>query len=192
MNRPTALFLVALLASLLGASAEVRATDEFVVDPMHSAVNFKVSHLALSWVQGRFNDISGGFMIDKDNAAKSSFHMTMKAESIDSGNAKRDEHLRSPDFFNVKQYPVLSFKSTSVKAIKDGYEVTGDFTLHGVTKPVTFNLVGGRAAEFPKGVTRTGYTTELSIKRSDFGMDKFKEGVGDEVFIAVSFEGTKK
>ena len=78
------------------------------------------------------------------------------------------------------------------KPVDGGYEVTGDFTMHGVTKPVTLTLKGGRTAEFPKGVQRTGYSTDLTIKRPDYGMDKFKEGVGDEVFISISFEGTKK
>ena len=76
--------------------------------------------------------------------------------------------------------------------MKDGYEVTGDFTLHGVTKPLTLQLVGGRKAEFPKGIQRTGYSTELALKRSDFGISKFGEAVSDDVVIAISFEGTKK
>src|SRR5262249_10177648 len=97
-----------------------------------------------------------------------------------------------PDFFNVKQFPTISFKSTAVKAGKDGYEVTGDLTMHGVTKPVTFALVGGRSAQFPKGVQRTGFSTEFVLKRADFGIDKFGEALGEDVPVAVSFEGTKK
>src|SRR5262249_11317015 len=99
-----------------------------------------------------------------------------------------------PDFFNVKQYPVITFKSTEVKAIDGGYQVTGDFTLHGVTKPLTLKLLGGKTAEFPKGVQRTGFATDVTIKRSEFGMDKFRENdaVGDDVVISISIEGTKK
>ncbi len=141
---------------------------------------------------GRFNELSGNFTLDAADASKSSFAVTVKAESIDTNNAKRDEHLRSPDFFNSKQFPTLIFKSTAVKAIKDGFQVSGDLTIHGVTKPVTFNLLGGRSAEFPKGMQRTGYTTEFTIKRSDFGMDKMLEAIGDDVHLAISFEGTKK
>jgi len=182
---------VATLVLVLTTSASVRA-DDYTVDDAHTAVVFKVEHLGLSWVHGRFNDVSGSFTIDKDDPAKSSFTLTVKAESIDTGNAKRDQHLRSPDFFNVKQFPLLSFKSTSVKAVKDGYEVTGDFTLHGETQSITFALKGGKQAEFPKGVQRTGFTTNLAIKRSDFGIKMFKGAVGDEVHISVSFEGVKK
>lgn len=166
--------------------------DDYTLDGMHTAATFKASHLGLSWVHGRFNDVKGSFRIDPADAAKCSFSLNIKAESLDTGNAKRDEHLRSPDFFNVKQFPGLTFQSTSVKSIKDGYEVTGDLSLHGVSKSVTFPLLGGRKAEFPKGVQRTGFSTELSIKRSDFGMDKMLEAIGDEVFISISFEGVKK
>ena len=74
----------------------------------------------------------------------------------------------------------------------EGYEVTGDFTLHGVTRPITFTLMGGRKAEFPKGVHRTGFSTDFSIKRADFGIDKFEKMLGENVYVSVSFEGTKK
>ncbi len=119
--------------------------------------------------------------------------MTIKAETVDTNNSKRDGHLRSPDFFNVKQFPAIAFKSTGVKAIKDGYEVTGDLTTHGATKPVKFEVLGGRKAQVMGGV-RTGFTTELSVKRSDFGVgtEQFANALGDEVRIAIGFEGTKK
>jgi polyisoprenoid-binding protein YceI len=181
-----------LLAALfiLSGAAAARA-DDYTVDGVHSGVTFKIGHLGLSQIPGRFNDVSGTFTIDPD-AAKCSFALTIKAESIDTNNPQRDTHLRSPDFFNTKQFPALSFKSTSVKPIKEGYEVTGDFTMHGVTKPITFALVGGKKGEFPKGVQRTGFSTDLIVKRSEFGMDKFQEMLTDEVHVAVSFEGTKK
>jgi polyisoprenoid-binding protein YceI len=183
---------VVVLFSVLGLASSAWAADEYTLDAMHSGVTFKISHLGLSWVHGRFNEVSGDFTIDPDNPGKCSFALKIKAESIDTNNQKRDDHLRSPDFFNVKQYPVLTFKSTSVKAGKDGYQVTGDLTMHGETKSVTFVLVGGKKAEFPKGVQRTGFSTDLTLKRSEFGMDKMLEAVGDDVHISVSFEGTKK
>jgi polyisoprenoid-binding protein YceI len=181
--------LAAVLFTVVSASP-ASAADDYALDTAHAGVTFKISHLGLSWTYGRFNDLSGSFSID--DAGKCSFELSAKVESIDTGNKKRDEHLRGPDFFNVKQYPTISFKSTAVKAIKNGYEVTGDLTLHGKTKSVTISLLGGRKAEFPKGVHRTGYSADFGIKRSDFGMEKFKEAVGDEVYLSVSFEGTKK
>jgi polyisoprenoid-binding protein YceI len=191
MHRRLVGSLLALLVLSLWTTAPARAAD-YTIDTAHSGVNFKISHAGLAWIFGRFNEFSGNFTIDPDEASKCSFSMTIQARSVDTNNKKRDDHLRSGDFFNIKQYPTLSFKSTSVKAVKGGYQVTGDFTLHGVAKSITFKLVGGRTAEFPKGVQRTGFSTELSIKRSDFGMKKGLEFVGDEVYLSISFEGTKK
>jgi polyisoprenoid-binding protein YceI len=167
------------------------AADDFAVDPWHTAVTFKISHLGLSWTYGRFNDVTGSFTIDPADPAGCSFAMEIKTESIDTGNKTRDGHLSSPDFFNVKQYPMISFKSTAVKAIDKGYEVTGDLTLHGVTKSVTFALKGGKTVEF-MGKQHTGFSTEFTVNRSDFDMKKMLEAVGDPVHIAISFEGIKK
>jgi polyisoprenoid-binding protein YceI len=189
MVKRCAVPVLVVLFGLLG-TAPAQA-DDYAMDGMHSSVSFKISHLGLSWVHGRFDDFSGAFTIDPD-PDKCSFALTIQAESIDTNNKKRDEHLRSPDFFNARQFSTIAFKSTAVKAIKDGYEVTGDLTLHGEPKPVRFVLVGGRTAEFPKGVQRTGFSTELIIKRSEFGMTKFTEALGDDVHVAISFEGMKK
>jgi polyisoprenoid-binding protein YceI len=175
---------------VLAASASVRA-DDYTVDPVHSGVTFSVEHLKLAPVQGRFNDVSGTFTIDKDSG-KCSFNASIKADTVDTNNSKRDEHLRSADFFNVKQFPTMTFKSTSVKEAKGGYEVTGDLTMHGETKSVKLTLQGGKTAEFPKGTQRTGYATTFTVKRSDFGMDKLSEAIGDEVTITITIEGTKK
>jgi polyisoprenoid-binding protein YceI len=182
----------AVLVALVAGLGYAPAADEYTVDAAHAGVNFKISHLGLSWIYGRFNEFSGNFSLDPSDAGKSSFRLNIKVESIDTNQKMRDDHLRSPDFFNAKQFPEITFKSTAVKAIKDGYEVTGDLTMHGVTKPVTFALLGGRKAEFPKGVQRTGFSTELKINRVDFGIDKFPDGVGNDVHLAISFEGTKK
>jgi polyisoprenoid-binding protein YceI len=168
------------------------AAADYEMDAMHSGVNFKIAHAGISWVYGRFDSFSGGFSLDPKNPAAASFAMSIKADSIDTNNKKRDDHLSSPDFFNVKQFPAMEFKSTAVKPVDDGYQVTGDFTMHGVTKPIMLVLKGGRFAQFPPGVNRTGFVTQFTLKRSDFGIDKFKEMLGDEVYIDVSFEATQK
>jgi polyisoprenoid-binding protein YceI len=180
---------VALFAGVLGLPA--LSADDYTVDTAHAGVTFKISHVGLSWIPGRFDKFAGSFMIDPE-PAKCSFNLTINTDSIDTNNEARDKHLRSGDFFNVKQFPNITFQSTTVKPIKDGYEVTGNLSLHGVTKSITFPLVGGRKAEFPKGVQRTGFSTEMILKRSEFGMDKFPEMLGDDVHVGVSFEGTKK
>ncbi len=190
MRQSVVRFAVALL--LAGSFPSLSRAQIYELDAMHTSVNFRVSHLGLSWTFGRFNDVSGAFRIDPADAGKCAFQVAIKTESIDTGNTKRDDHLRSPDFFNVKQFPLLSFKSTAVEAVKEGYAVTGDLTMHGATKAVKFVLVGGRKAEFPKGIRRTGYTTELVLKRSEFEMDKMKEAIGDDVHITISFEGIEK
>jgi polyisoprenoid-binding protein YceI len=182
----------AVVSVLMGGAALAQDAETYALDPAHSALTFKISHLGLSWVHGRFDDLSGQFTVDRQNPANSSFELATKTESVDTNNRKRDDHLRSPDFFNSKQFPGVTFKSTAVRPGKDGYEVTGDLTLHGVTRPVTFVVSGGKTAEFPPGVHRTGFSGELSIKRSDFGITKYAGAVGDNVYIEMSFEGTKK
>ncbi|MGH9677898.1 MAG: YceI family protein [Candidatus Acidiferrum sp.] len=179
------------IALAAAGSASIRA-DDFSVDDAHQAFAFKISHLGLSWTHGRFGDVSGTFTIDASDPSKSAFNLTIKTESVDTGNKKRDDHLRSPDFFNVKQYPVITFKSTSVKRAAEGLEVTGDLTMHGVTKSITFPLKGGRTAQFPPGIHRTGYSTELVLKRGEFGIKTFAGPVGDDVYVSISFEGVKK
>lgn len=181
------------LAIMFGSSAPAPAADDYAIDGAHAGVNFKISHLGLSWIYGRFDAFSGTFTLDPE-PGKCAFNLTIKADSIDTNNKKRDDHLRSPDFFNAKQFPAIEFKSTAVKAGKDGYEVTGDLTMHGETKPVTFAVVGGKMAQFPQNVQRTGFSTELVLKRTDFGVGSKFGGnmLGDDVHIAISFEGTKK
>jgi polyisoprenoid-binding protein YceI len=183
---------VAVFFLLLAAASPSQAADDYKFDTAHSSVSFKIPHLDISEVHGRFNDFSGAFSIDPDDAGKCTFELTIKTKSVDTNNKARDNHLQSGDFFDVKQFPTITFKSTGVKAIKDGYEVTGDLTLHGETKSITFELKGGKKAEFPRGTHRTGFKTNLKINRADYKMDKFANALGNEVTIDVSFEGTKK
>jgi polyisoprenoid-binding protein YceI len=168
------------------------AADDYTFDLVHSSVSFKARHLDISWIHGRFNEVSGKFSLDRTDATKSTFELSIKADSVDTANKARDEHLRQPDYFDTKQFPTIDFKSTSVKEIKGGYEVTGDFTMHGVTKKITLTLHGGKEIEF-RGTKRTGFSTELALKRSDFGFDKTQIGpIGDEALVYIDFEGTRK
>jgi len=187
-------FAMMLAASVLLGLGMAAAGDDYTIDPVHSGVTFQALHMGLTWIPGRFNDFSGNFSLDPSDPSKSSFTMTIKPESVDTNNTKRDGHLRSPDFFNTKQFPAMNFTSTAVKPIEGGYEVTGSLTFHGVTKPLTLNLKGGNTAEFPKGVRRTGFTTQFTLKRSEFGVGtRFDEKMlGDEIRISVGIEGTKK
>ena len=179
-------------AGAFAAGSQAAAADNYSFDPVHSSVSFKARHLDISWIHGRFNEMEGKISLDRDDPAKSSFELSIKADSVDTGNKARDEHLRQPDYFDTKQFPTIDFKSTSVKAVKGGYEVTGDFTMHGKTKKITLNFEGGKEIEF-MGTKRVGFATELSLKRSDFGFDKKAIGpIGDEALIFIDFEGARK
>lgn len=180
------------LATMTTFAATSRAAETYALDPSHAGMSFMISHLGLSYCHGRFNDLAGEVNWDEADPSKSKFTLTAKTESVDTGNQKRDDHLRSPDFFNAKQFPTIEFQSTSVKSADGGFEVTGNLTMHGVTKPVTLVVKGGKKAEFPAGTQRIGFSSRLTLKRSDFDMTGFQEAIGDEVFIAVSFEATKK
>jgi polyisoprenoid-binding protein YceI len=183
---------VALSSALLAGRTAV-AADNYAYDPVHSSISFKVRHLDISYVHGRFNEASGKFTIDRDDPSKSSFELTIKADSVDTGNKGRDDHLRSGDFFDTKQYPTITFKSTAVKAARGGYEVTGDFTMHGKTQKITFALEGGKEAE-AMGMKKIGFSTELMIKRSDYAMEKKMIGtmLADDVKVYIDIEGIKK
>ena len=182
-----------LLTLTLGmTSSAVQAADEYAYDGVHSSVSFKARHLDISWIHGRFNEVEGKFTIDRQTPSNSKFVLSIKAESVDTANKARDEHLRQPDYFDAKQFPTIDFVSTNVKPIDGGFEVTGDFTMHGHTKPVTIVLKGGKEHEF-RGTKIVAFSTELSLKRSDFGFDKKNIGlIGDEALIIIDCEGTRK
>ena len=184
--------LSALVLGLLFAAAQpAGAADEYAYDLVHSSVSFKARHLDISWIHGRFNEVDGKFSLDREDPSRSKFELTVKADSVDTANVKRDEHLRQPDYFDTKQFPTIDFKSTSTKAIKGGYEVTGDFTMHGVTKKVTLVLKGGKEIEWNKKKI-VGFSTEVALKRSDFGFDKSAIGpIGDEALIIIDCEGIR-
>ena len=180
------------LLALLCAALPAMAAEEYVYDAVHSSVSFKARHLDISWIHGRFNEVDGKFSINREDASKSSFQLTIKADSVDTANPARDEHLRQPDYFDTKQFPTIEFQSTNVKAIEGGFEVTGNFTMHGTTKEITFKLMGGKQIE-SRGVRRVGFSTELRLKRSDFGFDKNAIGpIGDEAIVIIDCEGMSK
>ena len=191
-NFTTCLMSLMVALSLCGAGHLATASDDYAYDLVHSSVSFKARHLDISWIHGRFNEVEGKFSLDREDPTKSTFQLTIKADSVDTANVARDEHLRQPDYFDTKQFPTIEFKSTSVKAIEGGYEVTGDFTMHGKTKAVTFPLMGGKEHTF-KDVKRVAFSTELKLKRSDFGFDKNAIGpIGDEAIIIIDCEGMRK
>lgn len=180
------------LAAALLAVAPVFAADTFKVDPVHSSVVFAAHHAGAGYTYGRFNKFTGTFTIDKEDLAKSTLEAEVTVGSVDTGNEKRDGHLASADWFNAKQYPTITFKSTKVEKTDDTtLSVTGDLTLHGVTKSVTVPLRLTGTGEFPAGTVRSGVLSEFTVKMSEFGIKGMPGAVGDEIKLIVSLEGTK-
>ena len=190
---PAPLLAIALAATITGLSPQPLAADKYEVDPVHSMLIFRVNHLGFSNLYGRFNDLSGSFTVDEENPSNSSIVFEVKAESVDTHSERRDQHLRSPDFLNAKQFPTISFKSTKVKKTDDNtYEVTGEFTLRGVTKPLTVTLTRNRSGKDHMGKYRTGFNGNFKIKRSEFGVNYMPQGIGEEVELLLAIEGLRQ
>jgi polyisoprenoid-binding protein YceI len=181
----------AVLVVGLVAAVPARAAETYKADPVHSSAVFRVKHANAGYVWGRFNDPAGTFVLDEADPTKSSFTVELQAAKVDTNNAQRDGHLKSPDFFNARQNPKITFKSTSVKKLEDNkLEVAGDLTLNGQTKPVTVvvELVG--KGQF-MGQPRAGVEATASVRMTEFGM-KGNPALGDEVRIVVALEGVKQ
>lgn len=165
----------------------------YELDPEYSFVSFSVSRNEMSRLQGRFNSIHGTVNFNEKDPAKSKVEIVIKATSIDTNNEKRDNHLRGPDFLNVKQFPLITFKSLLVTPLRyHQYRVTGQLALHGVTKPITiiFNKSGEITDRF--GITRVAGNAVLIIKRNDFQMGYLLGPIGNEVKLVFNIEGIKK
>lgn len=183
-------------AVLVAASAF--AADSFVVDKNHSEATFQVRHL-VSRVSGKFDDFTGSISVDQANPAASSVEFTIKTPSIDTGVTDRDKHLRSADFFDAEKYPEISFKSTSIKPSgrKDVYDVTGTFTMHGVTKTITLPVEFLGFVKDPRGNQRAGFTAHTTLNRKDYGinwnraLDAGGTLLSDDVDITVNIEAAK-
>lgn len=179
------------LAMMLSRGA---VAQTYSVDGVHSFVWFRCKNLAQagSWVIGRFNEISGTIVVAKE-LAKSSVEITINAASLDTGVPDRDNHLKSPDFLNVKQFPTITFKSTRIRQLKPNlYEVTGDLTLHGTTKPITVRVRKIAEGRNFKGAQVVAFEGSFTIKRSEFGMRGLFNLAGDEVSIYFSVQGIQR
>ena len=183
-------FILIAIFSSLGFTAY--GADTFKVDPVHSSVIFSIKHNGITDFYGSFKQISGTVMFDSADPSKSSVDLTVPVEAVDTRNEKRDQHLKSPDFFNAAQFPTITFKSNKIEAAGDIYKVSGDLTLHGVTKPVTAEFKKGAETKGQKGEVKSGGEARFKIKRSDYDM-KFMVGpLGDDVSIILSLEGAKE
>jgi len=182
--------LFAIVAASVAAPA--LAAESYTLDSRHTYPSFEVNHLGFSTQRGRFNKTSGRIVLDRQ-AKTGSVDIVIEAASVDTGLDKLEEHLRGEEFFNAEKFPTLSFKSRAVKFSGDKpATVEGDFTLLGVTKPVTLTITAFNCGVHP--LTRKdlcGADATATLKRSEFGMTKYVPGVGDEVKLSIQVEATK-
>jgi len=169
---------------------------EYTVDAVHSAAIFKVKHMGASYSYGQFTDIAGSFSFDPATPEASSVEVTIQAESVNTHNEMRDRHLKGPDFFNTKEFPTLSFKSTAWKKTGDGtYDVTGELQIAGKSKTITVPVEHVGDGKDPRGNELTGFHTTFTIDRTVFGINYGVVeggGIGKEVVVTFSVEGIKK
>jgi polyisoprenoid-binding protein YceI len=181
-----------LFAALAAAAAPALAAESYSVDARHTFPGFEVNHLGFSTQRGRFNKTSGKIILDRQ-AKSGSVDIVIDAASVDTGLDKLEEHLRGEEFFNVEKFPTLSFKSKSVKFSGDKPSaVEGDFTMLGVTKPVTLTISAFNCGVHPINKKEVcGADAVAVIRRSEFGMTKYVPGVSDEVKLVIQVEAFK-
>ena len=180
--------------------AAAAQADTWAIDPAHTTVEFSVRHMMISNVKGRFDKVSGTVSANGTDPNSVQISATIDANSINTHNEQRDEHLKSPDFLDVAKYPTITFKSTKVEpAVTGKWKLIGDLTLHGVTKPIVLEVDGpAPPIKDPYGKTRAGASASTKIDRKDFGLtwSKALEAggvmVGDDVSISIEIEAIKQ
>ena len=185
------------LQTAVAPEAQPGRLETFVVDPAHSEASFQVRHM-LSKTRGRFTDFGGEIRLDRDNPAASSVEFRLRAASVDTDLDQRDQHLRSPDFFDVERHPEIVFRSESVRPVSEGlFEVTGAFSMRGVEKRITLPVEYLGIAGDPWGGERAGFSATTRLNRKDFGMvwnaalDHGGFVLGDEVWVTLEIEAVK-
>ena len=174
-------------------STQVQEKQVYAVDPAHSTVEFVVRHLMISKVRGRFSAFQGRLDLDPSGSLIAA-QATIDAASIDTREAQRDAHLKSPDFFDAEKFPELSFYSTRVEGSGDRFQIYGDLTIHGVTRPVVLDATFEGRGNDPWGGQRVGYSAHTTINRKDYGLTwnaALETGgvvVGDEIRIELNVE----
>lgn len=181
-------------ASALGLAAwsANAAPATFNIDPAHSSVVFSVVHLGVSRTTGRFLGLQGKFSYDAANIADSHAELSIDASSVDTGHAERDQHLKSPDFFDIAQFPRITFSTTGVSGDADKFSLDGTVTMLGVSRPIHFSVEKIGEGRDPWGGKRAGFVATGKIRRSDFGMNFMPGAVGDEVALSIQIEGLQQ
>ena len=200
MGQAISKFATAAILTAAFAFQAPAATTTWKIDPAHTAAQFAVKHMMIATVRGEFKGVTGTVIWDDQDVAKSSVDVTIDAKTVNTGEEKRDQDLRSANFFEVEKYPTLTFKSKKVESAGSGkLKVTGDLTIHGVTKEVVLDVEGPSAAvKDPWGNTRTAISATTKLNRQDYGvkwnanLDGGGVVVGDTVTITIDLEMTKQ
>lgn len=194
MKRVTLITLLFASSSAFAASGgKVPGAETYDIDASHSGVVFGWNHFGFSNPTARFDKIEGSVLLDKADLTKSSISVTLPLEGLDTGVAKLDEGLKSPDFLDATKYPTITFKSTKVeKTGENSLRITGDLTVHGVTKAVTLDAKVNKIGIFEiPGVIKAqaaGFDATTVIKRSDFGVSKYVPAVSDEILVRITLD----
>ena len=176
------------------------AQQKWIIDLTHSEVHFKVKHLMITNVTGSFNNFQVEVTTEEEYFTKSTIHFTAEVDSLSTGNSQRDQHLKSPDFFDISNFPQLKFNATELKKVNgnESYQLTGDLTIKNITKSIVLNVEFGGIAVDPYGNTKAGFSIDGKINRKDFGLawNAFTEAggivVADEVKIICEIQLIKQ
>jgi polyisoprenoid-binding protein YceI len=190
MKSRTSHFLLA--ASLLFFAVPAYAAETYTLDPNHTAVTWHIDHFGFSHPSGKFMNAEGTLLLDKDHPEKSHLKVTIPISGVDSGVPKLDEVLKSKDFFDAAAYPTAVFESTSITpAGQNMAKVSGNLTIHGVTKPATLNVTLNKLGENMFKAPTAGFAATAALKRSDFGMTTYLPALGDEVTLDIESEANQ-
>jgi polyisoprenoid-binding protein YceI len=184
-----------LLGIFMLALTPLANAADYTIDTkgMHAFINFRIQHLGYSWLYGGFKEFSGEFSYDRNAPAKAKASVVIKTASLDTNHAERNKHLRSADFLNTDKYPEITFTSTKYTSTgANSGTLTGNLTMHGVTKPVSIKVEQIGEGKDPWGGYRAGFYGTTEINRSDFGIDKNLGPASEKVEITLSIEGVKK
>ena len=187
--------LALLIICFTGSGQFADAADTYAIDTAHSMILFRAKHKGISYNYGRFNEFTGKITMDETDISNSMVEFEVKTASVDTANKKRDQHLRSPDFFSAKQFPVIIFKSTMVnmkEGEEDTLEVTGDLEILGVKKSITVDVEITGRDKGQQGESLMGFESVFTIKRSEFGMTYGAGVVSDDIRLIVTIEAMQK
>ena len=191
--RRTLAFSMSMITALLACATAGRAAD-YTIDPTHSHILFMIDHLGFAKIVGLFSDFGGNISFDSNNVPGSKLNVTIKTESLQTHFAARDKDLKGADWFNVTEFPEMTYLGSEfVKKDEHAGTVIGKLTLHGVTKPVTLNVVVNKVGQNPLDkIDSAGFSARGTFKRSDFGMKTFLGPIGDDVDLIIEIEAKHK